>query len=93
MAYLNGYKCEECGYEVFANPKGHGLLMLGEIFCFACKNCRHIVNVNVAYDEMPKKFICPDCGSENLEKWNPITGKCPKCNGVFRKTGTVLLED
>lgn len=31
MATLFEYKCKKCGYTVLANPKGHDVLMSGEI--------------------------------------------------------------
>ena len=40
-----------------------------------------------------RNIICPECGSEKLKKWNPKTGKCPKCGGVMEKTDMVLMVD
>ena len=31
--------------------------------------------------------------AQNVKKWNPKTGKCPKCGGEMEKTDTVLMVD
>lgn len=93
MATLFEYKCKSCGYVVNANPKGHDMIMSGYLYSYLCKDCKEIVDVVSPYEEKPKKIICPDCGSENLKKWNPKTGKCPKCGGKMEKTGIVLMVD
>ena len=41
----------------------------------------------------PEKIVCPECGSENIQKWNPKTGKCPKCGGDMKATGTYVCVD
>ena len=60
---------------------------------FLCEDCKEIIDVLYPYGEKPEKIVCPECGSENLKKWNPKTGKCPKCGGELEKTGTVLMVD
>ena len=47
----------------------------------------------VIHGEKPEKIACPKCGSENLQKWNPRTGKCPKCGGEMKKTDIVIMVD
>lgn len=93
MATYYEYKCKGCGYTVNTNPKGHGMIMMGEQHTYHCGDCQEIVHVLYPYGEKPEKIVCPECGSGNLKKWNPKTGKCPKCGGVMEKTGTILMVD
>ena len=93
MATLFEYKCKGCGYTVSANPKGHDMIMLGDSYSYICEDCKEIVDVLYPYGGQPEKIAWPECGSENLQKWNPKTGKCPKCGGKLGKTGTVLMVD
>lgn len=60
---------------------------------YLCPECKEIVDVLYPYGKKPEKISCPECGSENLKKWNPKTGKCPKCGGDLGKTDTVLMVD
>ena len=93
MATYFEYKCKSCGHAVNANPKGKDMLMMGEVHHYLCSDCREIVDVLYPYGEKPEKIVCPECGSENLKKWNPKTGKCPKCGGEMEKTDNVLMVD
>ncbi len=93
MATYYEYKCKGCGYTVYANPKGKDMIMMGEIYSYHCKDCNEIVSVSCAHGEKPEKVTCSKCGSENLKKWNPKTGKCPKCGGEMEKTDHVLMLD
>ena len=95
MAVLKEYKCSGCGYEISATPTGHDMLMLADLFHFACKDCRQIVDVYVPHGEKLDEPVCPKCSSKNLVKqvWSPITGKCPKCNGSFEETGKIWMMD
>lgn len=93
MATLFEYKCKSCGYTKAANPKGHGMIMSGELHSYLCDGCKEVVDVLYPYREKPEKIVCPECGSENLQKWNPKTGKCPKCGGDMKKTDSVLMVD
>ena len=60
---------------------------------YQCEDCKEIVDVLYPYGEKPEKIVCPECGSENLQKWNLKTGKCPKCGGNMKKTDIVILAD
>ena len=51
------------------------------------------MSVLYPYGEKPEKIVCPECGSEKIEKWNPKTGKCPKCGGDMKATGVCLCVD
>ena len=93
MARYYEYKCKGCGYTVNANPKGHDMIMMGEQYTYHCEKCQEIVHVLYPYGEKPEKIVCPECGSGNLKKWNPKTGKCPKCGGDMEKTDVVLMVD
>lgn len=93
MATLFEYKCKSCKYTVAAHPKGHDMIMMGEQYTYHCKDCQEIVHVLYLYGEKPEKITCPECGSENLKKWNPKTGKCPKCKGKMEKTEIILMVD
>ena len=92
MACLKEYKCK-CGYKIAASPKGHDYLMMGEFYHFLCKKCRDIVRVDVPLFEKPKNPVCPHCGSEELERWNPISGRCPKCGNKLKETGIAIMID
>lgn len=74
MANYKEYRCEHCGYTVTANPRGHDMVMMGEIYSYMCEDCHEIVHVLTS-----EKTVCPGCGSEKLVRWNPVKGKCPKC--------------
>ena len=93
MATYFEYKCKSCGHTVNANPKGKDMVMMGEVHHYLCSDCNEIVDVLYPYGEKPEKIVCPECGSENLKKWNPKTGKCPKCGEGMEKTDTVLMVD
>ena len=94
MATYKQYQCKQCGYTVEANPKGHDLMMAGEVYTYLCKECREIVDaLTFPLGEKSEKIKCPECGSEKLELWNPKTGKCPKCGGKFEETGMVMMVD
>ena len=93
MATLRGYKCMGCGYEIMASPEGHDYLMMGKFTHFLCRKCRDIVEVHVHYGEEMGKPVCPNCQSEELEKWNPVTGKCPKCGRELKGTREVIFAD
>ena len=93
MATLFEYKCKSCGYTKAANPKGYGMIMSGELHSYLCDDCKEVVDVLYPYGEKPEKIVCPECGSEKLLKWNPKTGKCPKCGGDMKKTDSVLMVD
>ena len=85
MAVLSRYKCEKCGYEVYADKHGHYALMMGECYLFRCTTCKEIVGIMA--DQIGEKIqipICPNCGvdsEDELYSWNPIEGHCPKCYG------------
>ena len=94
MATLFEYKCKDCGYTVNANPKGHDMIMSGDLYTYLCEDCKEIVDVVYPYGEKPEKIICPECSLENLKIWrNPKTGKCPKCEGEMEKTNIVIMVD
>ena len=88
MAEYKEYKCEICCYTVAANPKGHDVVMMGEIYSYKCEDCHEIVNVLTS-----EKTVCPECGSEKLVKWNPIKGRCPKCGKKMKETGVIMMVD
>ena len=88
MAEYKEYKCESCGYTVAANPKGHDVVMMGEVHSYMCEECREIVNILDS-----EEAVCPESGSEKLVEWNPIKGKCPKCGKKMKETGTILMVD
>ena len=93
MARLFEYKCKKCGYSINANPKGHDMIMSGELYTYLCEDCKEIVDVLYPYGEKPEKIVCPECGPEKLQKWNPKTGKCPKCGGDMKKTDIAMMVD
>lgn len=94
MAQLNEYKCKCCGYTAYACPEGHGMVMLGELYNFLCKECREIVTeVAFPFGQKAEKIVCPECGSNKLELWNPKDGKCPKCGGKMKNTGDGYMID
>ena len=93
MGRLFEYKCKGCGYSVNANPKGHDAIMSGELYTYLCADCNEIVDVCYPYGKKPENITCPECGSEKLTKWNPNTGKCPKCERKMEKSDIVLMVD
>ena len=94
MASYYRYKCKECDYSIDANPEGHDTLMMGEVYNFHCPKCRKIVDVLLhPFGGFGNSIICPNCGCKELTSWNPITGKCPKCNGEMGNTRIHILAD
>ena len=93
MATYFEYKCKGCGFTKAANPKGHDMIMSGDLYTYLCEDCKEIVDVVYPYGEKPEKIICPECSLENLKIWNPKTGKCPKCEGEMEKTNIVIMVD
>jgi tRNA(Ile2) C34 agmatinyltransferase TiaS len=88
MAKYKEYKCESCCYTVAANPKGHDVVMMGEVCSCKCEDCNEIVDVLTS-----EKTVCPECGSDKLVKWNPIKGRCPKCGKKMKETGVIMMVD
>ena len=88
MAKYKEYKCESCCYTVAANPKGHDVVMMGEVCSCKCEDCNEIVDVLTS-----EKTVCPECGSDKLVKWNPIKGRCPKCGKKMKETGVIMMAD
>ena len=88
MAKYKEYKCESCCYTVAANPKGHDVVMMGEVCSCKCADCNEIVDVLTS-----EKTVCPECGSDKLVKWNPIKGRCPKCGKKMKETGVIMMVD
>lgn len=82
MACFSLYKCPSCGYEVATEPTGHFITMR----CFGanvrCHKCNEIGSVSLS-NFMEEGLFCEHCGNEDVDTltfWNPIEGKCPKCN-------------
>lgn len=46
MARYYKYLCPNCGYEVWANPRGYDVLRSGLHIDFLCKNCQEIVSIS-----------------------------------------------
>ena len=88
MAKYKEYKCESCCYTVAANPKGHDVVMMGDVCSCKCEDCNEIVDVLTS-----EKTVCPECGSDKLVKWNPIKGRCPKCGKKMKETGVIMMVD
>ena len=90
MVTVSKYKCEECGYEVVSSKYGHFLIKRhGECYLFRCTTCRQIVPIVASHSndrlQMP---YCPNCevgNEEPLYTWNPIEGRCPKCEGKMKE--------
>ena len=93
MAHYKEYKCEDCGYTVAANPKGKDMVMMGEIYSYLCPDCKEIVDVVNPHGEKLEKIVCPECGSDKIQEWDPVKGKCPKCGGIMKATGVCLCVD
>lgn len=85
MAVLENYKCSKCGYSVYADKHGHYTLMMGECYLFRCTTCKEVVEIMAnTLDKKQQSPCCPNCGTntENeLYTWNPVEGRCPKCQG------------
>lgn len=91
MATWFSYRCNKCGYEVNTSPDGSYMLMSGEYQNYSCADCKEIISLD---PESELSQVCPECGSKTIEKWNPKTGKCPKCGGTMKKVpGTMMLAD
>lgn len=96
MAALRTYKCECCGYEVQSEPLGHYSLMMGEFYNFSCPKSKEIVSIAAQILAAQRYSIeCPECGNDSdLSTWNPIDGKCPKCNGhMSEQEGYIIMAD
>ena len=93
MGHYAEYKCEGCGYRVAASSSGKDIVMLGEVEKFLCPDCKEIVEVLYQHGEKPDKVVCPECGCDKIQKWNPKTGKCPKCGGKLKPTGVYMHVD
>lgn len=97
MATLQTYRCKKCGYEVLTEPQGFYALMSGQFYNFKCKNCKEIVSLSADdLAQMRYNPTCPNCGNdEHLSTWNPIEGKCPKCNGKMEhpKDSIMIMAD
>jgi hypothetical protein len=45
------------------------------------------------HGEKLEEIMCPECGGDKLQRWNPVKGKCPKCGGDMKATGVCLCVD
>lgn len=95
MAVLSNYVCDSCGYDVVASPHGHYGVMSGSIYQFNCKSCKEIVELSGdELSEMKSFPACPKCENDGqLYAWNPIDGRCPKCEGVVKGDGSIIMKD
>lgn len=59
--------------------------MSGEYINYLCPDCKDIVSVRTWDIKDPSHVRCPQCGKENLVKWNPVSGRCPKCGGSIHE--------
>lgn len=82
----------QCGYELLANKAGFDAVVKGLMFNFKCNHCQEIVNVLI--NERMVEVKCPHCNNEVTSTWNPIDGRCPKCEGqVEPLLDTIILAD
>ena len=97
MARLFVFKCKDCGHEVWADPRGFHALMTGQYYQFKCDKCKEIVSISAQnLAEMGYNPHCPECNAdeEHLSTWNPVEGRCPKCNGEMElKDNSVIMAD
>ena len=97
MGEIDSYICKECGWEIGAAPGGVDVLMNGGVSaCFYCPECRDIVECSLDFYREPNslsKHVCPICGCENLEAWDPERGFCPRCGGELKNEGLLCLND
>lgn len=49
MATLFEYKCKKCGYTKSAHPKGHDMIMSGDLYTYLCEDCKEVVDVLYPY--------------------------------------------
>ncbi|MCM1140692.1 MAG: hypothetical protein NC453_19145 [Muribaculum sp.] len=92
MATYFTYKCKQCGYEHIGNEAGFDGIMAGLVIDFKCNHCKEIVDV-LMRDHM-FWVDCPRCGNRVTSTWNPIDGRCPKCNGEMEAVkGSCMMAD
>ncbi len=91
MGEIDSYICKECGWEIGAAPGGVDVLMNGGgSACFYCPECRDIVECSLDFYREPNslsKHVCPICGCENLETWDPERAISGKNGGDFKNEG------
>lgn len=92
---LPTYKCQNCGYALRSAPQGFFKLSSDVYYNFKCEKCRNIVSVcskDISY--MGYVQHCPICEeSQCFSFWNPIEGRCPKCNGKMEKQIGVSMNN
>ena len=95
MAHFYIYKCKKCGYEVKTEPQGFYGLMSGQYYNFKCMGCKNIVSLSTSdLESMGYLPSCPKChDSEHLSTWNPVDGKCPRCNREMERSDIRILAD
>jgi len=97
MAEFRTYKCKKCGSSVQTEPAGFYGLMSGMYYNFKCKKCKRLVTLSSkAIVEMGNQPRCPICEeSQFFSTWNPIEGRCPKCDGemeVDHSEGIIMAD-
>ena len=84
---LSTYKCDNCGYTLRSAPQGFFKLSSDVYYNFKCEKCRNIVSI-CSKDIIYMSYVqdCPLCEeSDSFSFWNPIEGRCPKCNGKMEE--------
>ncbi len=84
---LSTYKCRKCGYTLRSAPQGFYKLSSYVYYNLKCEKCKNIVSVSSKdISDMSYVQYCPLCEeSRCLSFWNPIEGRCPKCDSEMEE--------
>ena len=94
MARWFTFRCMECGYEVQTEPQGKYMFMSGRYQNYMCPQCKEIISIKINSKPSDSKPECPECGCNNLTKWDPIKCNCPKCKGkMVMDANTIIMAD
>lgn len=82
MATFYTFVCTNCDFRIRTASSHTYAIMTGMYATYLCKNCKIVFRSKTN----PTLVVCPTCGKTNIQKWDPISCRCPKCDHKLEAT-------